>query len=113
MRIIDLLAASTVDASTLTGDRVVASAAAVVALAGAIIGGLALARPAGRGGKRRSGAALVAGAAGGLVGALVVATADGGPGTGNGIVGGYAALVLGLLAALLGGLALARTRRTA
>ena len=57
--------------------------------------------------------ALVAGVAGVLVGALVVATADGGPGTGNGIVGGYAALALGLIAALLGGLAFARSRRTA
>ena len=109
----DLLAASTVDASTLTGDRIVATAAVLAALAGAVIGGLALARPTGRSGKRRSAVALVAGVASVLVGGLVVATADGGPGTGNGIVGGYAALVLGLLAVLFGGLAFARTRRTA
>jgi hypothetical protein len=113
MPISDLLAASTVDASTLTGDRIVATAAVVVTLAGAIIGGLALGRPTSRSGKRRSALALIAGATGVLVGGLVVATADGGPGTGNGIVGGYAALVLGLLAALLGGLAIARNRRTA
>ncbi|MEU4532454.1 DUF6223 family protein [Micromonospora ureilytica] len=113
MPISDLLAASTVDASTLTGDRIVATAAVVVALAGAIIGGLALGRPTSRSGKRRSAVALIAGVTGVLVGVLVVATADGGPGTGNGIVGGYAALVLGLLATLLGGLAFARTHRTA
>ncbi len=46
-----------------------------------------------------------------VVGGLVVATADGGPGTGNGIVGGFAALAIGLIAAILGGLALARSRR--
>ncbi|MFI6235466.1 DUF6223 family protein [Micromonospora sp. NPDC050784] len=42
-----------------------------------------------------------------------VAPADGGPGTGNGIVGGSAALGLGPTAALLGGIVLARSRRTA
>jgi hypothetical protein len=113
MPISDLLAASTVDAATVTGDRLLATAAALVALAGAIIGGLAVARPAGRSGRRKPAIALAAGVAGMLVGGLVVATADGGPGTGNGIVGGYAALVVGLIAVLLGGFALARTRRTA
>ncbi len=43
-----MLAASTVDAYTLTTDRLVATAAVLVALAGVIIGGLALLRPAGR-----------------------------------------------------------------
>ncbi|MER7457429.1 DUF6223 family protein [Micromonospora sp. NPDC126480] len=113
MPISDLLAASTVDAYTLTGDRLVATVAAIATLAAVIIGGLALARPAGRSGRRNALVAVVAGVTGTLVGGLVVGTADGGPGTGNGIVGGYAALVLGLVAALLGGLALARTRRTA
>ena len=41
-----------------------------------------------------------------------VAAADGGPGTGYGIVGGYVALVVGLIAVVLGGLALSRARRT-
>jgi hypothetical protein len=107
-----LFAASTVGAHTLTTDRIVATAAVVVAVAGAIIGGLALARSAGHSRERRSTVALVAGIAGAAVGALVVATADGGPGTGNGIVGGYVAVVVGLVAALLGGLARARSRRT-
>ena len=44
-----LLAGSTVDAGTLTLDRAVASVAALVALAGTIVGGLALARSAGGG----------------------------------------------------------------
>jgi hypothetical protein len=36
--------------------------------------------------------------------------ADGGPGSGNGVVGGAAALVLGLAAVVLGGFGLARSR---
>jgi hypothetical protein len=39
--------------------------------------------------------------------------ADGGPGTGNGVVGGAAAFVLGLIAVAIGWLALSRFRRTA
>ncbi|MEO6085116.1 MAG: DUF6223 family protein, partial [Umezawaea sp.] len=49
------------------------------------------------------------GLAGAVIGLLVVAAAEGGPGTGYGIVGGYVALVVGLVAVLLGGLALARS----
>ncbi|WP_229070506.1 DUF6223 family protein [Actinoplanes sp. DH11] len=93
------------NAYTLTGDRIVATAAALIALAAAVAGGLALRRPAGR----SSALALAAGVVGVVVGALVVAGADGGPGTGNGIVGGYAAVALGLTAILLG--ALARVRK--
>ena len=55
---------------------------------------------------------MVAGLIGMVLGGLVVATADGGLGTGNGIVGGFVALVIGLIATVLGGLALARSRRT-
>jgi hypothetical protein len=44
-------------------------------------------------------------------GGLNVAIATGGPGTGNGVVGGAAAFVLGLLAVAMGALALARSRR--
>jgi hypothetical protein len=51
-----------------------------------------------------------AGVAGTLVGILVLAIADGGPGTGNGVVGGYAGVLFGLIAVLLGGLALLRSR---
>jgi hypothetical protein len=42
----------------------------------------------------------------------VVAAADGGPGTGYGIVGGFVAVVIGLIATVLGWLALVRSRRT-
>ncbi|HCT78866.1 MAG TPA: hypothetical protein DGT23_20360 [Micromonosporaceae bacterium] len=103
------------DAYWTTG-RLVGSVAALVALAGVIIGGLALARPTSRigTGNGRLGAtmALVAGLTGIALGGLVVAAAEGGPGTGYGIVGGFVALVIGLIATVLGWLALARSRRT-
>jgi Family of unknown function (DUF6223) len=102
---------------TLTTDRLWASAAAVLALTGVIIGGLALARVTGRirvgDGRIAATVALVMGLIGVIIGGPVLATADGGPGTGNGIVGAVMALVLGLIAMTVGGLALARSRRTA
>ena len=98
-----------------TARRIWASTSAVLALAGLVIGGLALAHPAGRFGTGwgRLGAnlALVAGLIAGINGGLVVAFAKGGPGSGNGVVGGAGALVLGLIAVALGGLALARSGR--
>jgi hypothetical protein len=48
----------------------------------------------------------------GLTTDRIWATADGGPETGNGVVGGYAALAIGLIAVVLGGLALTRSRHT-
>ena len=62
--------------------------------------------------EKRSGLALLAGLVSALAGALNLAVADGGPGTGNGVVGGAMAVLLGLVAVVLGGLALTRTRRT-
>jgi len=102
-----------VDTYTLTTGRLLGTIAALVALAGVVIGGLALARSAG-GTARKSSAivALVAGLTGMVIGGLVVAAAEGGPGTGYGIVGGFAALAIGLIATVLGWLALARPRRT-
>ena len=101
--------------STMTPERIVASLAVVVALIGAVIGGLALARSDGRlgTGNARRGAlvALMMGPIGLVIGGLVVATADGGLGTGNGLGGGVVAMVVGLVAMGLGGLALARSRR--
>ncbi|MET7970107.1 DUF6223 family protein [Micromonospora sp. NPDC005305] len=107
-------ARSAVDSSTLTTGRLVGTAAVLVALAGVVVGGVALARSAGRTGNGRRGGlvALVAGLTGMVTGGLVVAAAEGGPGTGYGIVGGFAALAIGLVAAVLGWLALARSRRT-
>ena len=106
-----------VNAYTLTPKRIVASGAAVVGLIGAVIGGLALARSAGRigtgNGRRGAIVALVLGPIGLVIGGLVVATADGGLGTGNGLAGGIVAMMVGLIGMALGGLALARSRRTA
>src|SRR4051812_36088139 len=88
-----------VDAYTLTPGRLVGTVAALVALAGVVVGGLALARSAGRlgngSGRRGAIVALVAGLTGMVIGGLVVGAAEGGPGTGYGIVGGFAALAIG------------------
>ncbi|SES20664.1 hypothetical protein SAMN05216188_12641 [Lentzea xinjiangensis] len=46
--------------------------------------------------------AVVTGGIGAVIGALVVVMAQGGPGTGYGIVGGYITLVLGVVTAGLG-----------
>lgn len=101
-------ASAAVDAFTFTGGRFVGTAAALISLAGAITAGLALAR---RHRTRQAGAALAAGLLGLVVGTLVVVTADGGPGTGNGIVGGIAAVAIGLITTALASLAMVRARR--
>ncbi|MEU6719266.1 DUF6223 family protein [Nonomuraea sp. NPDC046802] len=106
-----------VSAYTLTAGRLWSVVAALLGLAGVVVGGLALARSAGRlgtgNGRRGAIVALAAGLVGAVIGGLVVAAAEGGPGTGYGIVGGYLALVVGLIAMILGGLALVRSRHTA
>jgi len=87
--------------------RTVPSSAAVLALAGLVLGGWALARS-----HRRSAViALVLGLIGGVVGGLHAANAAGGLGTGNGLAGAVIAVVLGVIGLVLGGLALARSRR--
>ena len=100
----------------LTSRRLWATTAAVLGLLGVVVGGLTLARSAGRigtgNGKMRAIVALVAGLIAVVNGGLNLATAKGGPGSGNGVVGAAAALVLGLIAMVLGGLARARSRRT-
>jgi hypothetical protein len=100
----------------MTPRRLWATTAALLALVGVVIGGLALRRSAGRigtgNGRMGTIVALVAGLIAVVNGGLNLAIATGGPGTGNGIVGGAVALVLGLIAMALGGLALARSRRT-
>jgi hypothetical protein len=93
----------------MTARRLWASAAALLAIAGLVTGGLALTRPAGR----FAMIALAAGLIAAVNGGLNLAFANGGPGTGNGVVGGAAALVMGLIALSLGALALVRHRRTA
>lgn len=104
-----------VSAYTLTTARFWATSAALLGLVAAVIGGLALARSIrriGNGGRQGAIVALVAGLTTVVGGVLNLAAADGGPGTGNGVVGGAAALVLGLIAAVLGGLVVARSRHT-
>ncbi|SCK13591.1 DUF6223 family protein [Streptomyces sp. WMMB 322] len=99
----------------LTSARFWATSVALLGLAGAVVGGLALARSArrtGDGGRRRAVVALVTGAIALAGGALNLTVADGGPGTGNGVVAGALALVLGLTGLILGRLALTRSRRT-
>ena len=98
----------------LTTRRLWATMAAALALAGVVIGGLAVVRPASRfgtaSGQLGSIVALAAGLMAVVNGGLNLAMATGGPGTGNGVVGGAAAFVLGMIAVVLGGLALARVR---
>ncbi|MET7379856.1 DUF6223 family protein [Streptomyces sp. NPDC005526] len=104
-----------VGAYTLTAARFWATAAALLALAGVVVGRLALARSVrrmGNGGTKGAIAAFVAGLIAVVGGTLNLAVADGGPGTGNGVVGGAAALMLGLIAMVLGWLARSRSRRT-
>jgi len=100
----------------LTARRFWATAVALLALVGVVIGGLALVRPASRfgasSGPLRAIMALAAGLIAAVNGGLVLAVAKGGPGTGNGVVGGAGALVLGLVALVLGGMALVRSRRS-
>jgi hypothetical protein len=98
---VHLAAVSTYD---LTPGRLWSLIAAFLGLVGVVAGVRAL--------TRHKGAivALAGGLAGALIGGWVVAAAEGGPGTGYGIVGGYAALVIGLAAVVLGGLAVARSR---
>ena len=99
----------------LTPRRLWATIVAVLGLLGVVIGGLVLARPVSRfgAGRARRGAilALAVGSVAALNGVLNLVVANGGPGTGNGVVGGAAAVVLGLVAVVTGWLALARSRR--
>lgn len=109
-------AATTVHGLTLR--RLWATTAAGVALIGVVIGGLTLARPGSRFGTVSAPrgfplgtiVALVAGLIAVVNGGLNLAVANGGPGTGNGVVGAAGALVLGLTAMAMGGLALTRSR---
>ena len=91
-----------------------APVAVLVAVVGVVVGRRAWVRSTGgHGGDRRDAVgALAAGLVAVAVGGYVLAVAQGGPGTGYGVVGGYGALVIGLVATGLGGLALARSRRT-
>ncbi|MFJ9444662.1 DUF6223 family protein [Kitasatospora sp. NPDC101235] len=102
--------------TTLSAGRIGAIVAALLALTGAVGGGLSLARSTGRigTGPGRGGAvlALVTGPLGMALGGLVAATASGGLGTGNGLGGALVALLVGLVSTVLGAATLARLRHT-
>lgn len=113
---VHVAAQQAVSSYALTPGRLWSFVAIGVGLVGVTIGGLALARPAGRLGIKtgRVGAvlALGAGLVGAVVGTVVVAASGGQLGTGGGLAGGVIAVALGLVGVALGGLALARARRT-
>jgi uncharacterized protein DUF6223 len=105
-------AATTVQGPTTR--RLWATTASVLALISVVIGGLAMVRSTkGFGTAARLGVilALAAGLFAVINGALVLTVANGGLGSGNGVVGGAVALVLGLIGVIIGGLALSRSRR--
>ena len=107
MRTTAALLAQPVVAVSVPGGRIGPTIAALVGLAAVVIGWRTLRRR----GRFSSRPATVVGVgvATVVVGVAFLVLADGGPGTGNGVVGSGAAVTLGLVAILLG--ALAHTRR--
>ena len=87
--------------------RTVPSLAAVIALAGVIVGALALLRAQ----RTWSIVALAAGLTSVAVGGVHAANSAGGLGTGNGLAGAVIAVVLGAVGVVVAALALARARR--
>lgn len=62
---------------------------------------------------RRGWWTVVLGGIGAVIGLVVVLMAEGGPGTGYGIVGGYVSLVVGVAGLVFGGLARRKAARAA
>jgi hypothetical protein len=110
--ILSALADAAPGITSMSTGRLGATVAAVIGLAGVVVGVLTLVRPGGwlGAGRRGVSASLAAGLIATALGGLVVATSDSGIGTGNGRGGAIVATVLGLIAVALGGLALARSR---
>lgn len=100
--------AGDVPAGAITSGRARAVVAAAVGLISVVIGGLAMARAAGRIGI----VALVSGLIGMVLSVVHLSRSTGGFGTGGGRAGAIVALVLALIGMSLGGLALARSRRS-
>lgn len=99
----------------LTKGRLAGTAAALLALAGVVIAVVArrrATRGVGHGGRRGALVAALAAAAGIVLAVIVLAVADGGLNTGNGVAGGYVALVLGPVALVFAWLVLRRSRAT-
>jgi uncharacterized protein DUF6223 len=103
-------------AGAITSGRARALVAAVVGLISLVIGGLAMARSAGRIGAGAGRAGAIVALALGLIGTVLsvahLGSSTGGFGSGSGRAGAIVALVLGLIGMNLGGLALARSRRS-
>ena len=99
----------------ITTGRAQSLAALMVGLLSVVIGGLALARSAGRSrtvnARGRAIVALLAGLIGMVFGGVRLAN-SGAIGTGSGRLGAIVALAVALIGTVLGGLALARSRRT-
>lgn len=92
--------------------RTVPTIAALAGLASVLGAGLALRRLGAAHGRLMAGTATAVGLVSAIVGAVHGANAAGGLGTGNGLAGAIVAVALGLGGAVLGGLAVARSRRT-
>jgi hypothetical protein len=107
MRTTAALLAQPVVAVSVPGGRVGPTIAALVGVVGVVIGWRTLRRH-GRFSSRPT-TVVGIGVATVVAGVTFLVLADGGPGTGNGVVGSSAAVTLGLIAMVLG--ALARTRR--
>jgi hypothetical protein len=103
-------------AGAITNGRARALVAVAVGLISLVIGGLALARSAGRIGAGNGRAGAIVALALGLIGMVLsvahLGSSTGGFGTGSGRAGAIVALVLGLIGMNLGGLALSRPRRS-
>lgn len=98
-----------VDPGAITSGRARALVAAAVSLISVIVGGLALSRFRGR---TVAIVALLLGLLGIVLSVIHLGTSTGGFGTGSGRAGAIVALVLGLIGVNLGGLTLARLRRS-
>jgi catechol 2,3-dioxygenase-like lactoylglutathione lyase family enzyme len=100
----------------ITKGRARAIVAAVVGLISLFVGGLALARSTGRIGAGNGRAGAIVALALGLIGMVLsvahLGSSTGGFGTGGGRAGAIVALALGMIGMNLGGLALARSRRS-
>ena len=104
------------EAGPITTGRARALVAAAVGLISLVIGGLALARAAGRLGTGNGRVAAIVALVLGLIGMVLCVVHLGsstGFGTGGGRAGAIVGLVLGLIGMIVGGLALARSRRGA
>lgn len=103
--------AAAVDAYQLTFGRIGATSGAALALVGVVFGAVSLTRSANR--RRAAVTAAVLGLAGVVIGAVFIAMAEGGPGTGYGVVGSWVSFALGPIALLLAWRGLSVSRRDA